>query len=206
MDAIEVERWPAGTMTEADVLRFGLLCKAAFYPPGGPALTAEDEAEAVAENLACWRDGVPMDMPEAVMHAVRVGGRLAAVGTTFVRTVFLEIGSGRAIGDAGWRAMEVLALGDVATDAAWQGRGLGTALLRDAFARIDELGLKVSLFQTETAQGLYERLGARAVSNRFVDRTADDPQRHPWCDPVVMTYPAAAAWPAGRIDLNGGCY
>jgi hypothetical protein len=52
----------------------------------------------------------------------------------------------------------------------------------------------------------YERLGACAVANTFVDSLAEDPRGNPFWDDVVMRYPPREGWPEGEIDLLGPGY
>ncbi|MEM1446609.1 MAG: GNAT family N-acetyltransferase [Planctomycetota bacterium] len=198
-DAIEVHRWLPGTMAEAEVRSAGLMRKAAFYGERGATLSIEAERQAVQENLAIWVRGEG-DESAPMFHAIREGGVLVTVAETFVRTI--RIGPER-------RERDVLALAGVVSDPAVRGRGLGAAVIRDAFARLDEEGIKQCLFQTGRARPLYERLGARLVTNRFVNRTAatrEAAEANPWDDEWVMRFPAEAPWFDGVIDLNGPGY
>lgn len=204
----EIERWVPGGMAESDVLHAGLIRKAAFYPEGRPSITPEDEAAAVAENVACWVEGVTEDRG-LVFHALRRDGRLVTVAETFVRTVFVEDAPADDESGTTRRAVQVLALGGVATEASWRGRGFGAAVVRDAFGRLPELSLTHCLFQTGRARPLYERLGATRVANRFVnlsEATIEAREADPWSDDWVMRYPRDAPWFEGVIDLNGSEY
>ncbi len=130
-----------------------------------------------------------------LMHVVKVDGGYAAVANTLRRTI-----------DTATGLVTVLGLAGVASDPTVRGSGFGKAAVLDAFARLGEEGLTHCLFQTGKARGFYERLGAALVTNRFVDRTADDIEANPWSDDWVMRYPADADWPDGVIDLNGPGY
>ncbi|MFP4052294.1 MAG: GNAT family N-acetyltransferase [Phycisphaerae bacterium] len=99
-------------------------------------------------------------------------------------------------------AMDVLGLAGVKTHPDFRKQGLGAAVVRAAFAGVDDGSFPVSLFQTGVP-GFYRKLGAREVDNRFVNRFGQDPAERPWWDKVVMIYPADADWPDGEIDLLG---
>ena len=75
-----------------------------------------------------------------------------------------------------------------------------------AFEKAGQPGLEVVLFQTGVP-GFYEKLGARCVSNRFVNSTnSEDPEVNPWWDEHIMIYPSTCDWPEGTIDLLGPGY
>lgn len=102
-------------------------------------------------------------------------------------------------------AMDVMALARVCVHPDRQGRGLGAALVRKAFASVDSGVYRVALFQTEIPD-FYRKLGAVTVDNAFRDGTADDATASPWWDDNIMIYPGVPDWPAGMIDLNGPAY
>ena len=86
------------------------------------------------------------------------------------------------------------------------GEGFGMDIVRKAFERVDGGDFPLTLFQTGVP-GFYIKLGAKSVTNRFVNRQdTEAPDANPWWDPNVMIYPAGAAWPEGTIDLNGPAY
>jgi ribosomal protein S18 acetylase RimI-like enzyme len=122
------------------------------------------------------------------LHACRVDGRVAAVARSFVRVIA-----------ASDQRFPVLALAGVACDPRLRHRGLGSAVVRTAFARLTA-EVPSSLFQTGVP-AFYERLGAHCVGNDFVNSADAD---RVWWNPHVMIYPAAMPWPTGRIDLLGG--
>jgi hypothetical protein len=64
------------------------------------------------------------------------------------------------------------------------------------------MGAPLSLFQTGVPE-FYEAMGARLVTNRFVN---GESQENPFWDTCEMIYPATAGWPDGPIDLNGPGY
>ncbi|MBK8475348.1 MAG: GNAT family N-acetyltransferase [Opitutaceae bacterium] len=103
-------------------------------------------------------------------------------------------------------ALRVLALAGVCTAPECRGRGFGAAVVRAAFAQVDRGAFSVALFQTAVPD-FYAKLGARTVSNAFVNSRYRPGDRgsaeHPWWDPNVMIYPAAFRWPEGPIDLLG---
>lgn len=172
----------------------------AFGPP-----TNDEEARELAGVRArneCW--WVHGDWPKSdcrpeplkvLYHLLYHDGGLAAIAQTSVRTIRPPKGD-----------FNVLTLAGVVSDPSVRGRGFGKAVIFNAIARLDEESLTHCLFQTGDARGLYEKIGAVLVTNRFVNRTADDPQANPWFDEWVMRYPPEAPWPEGLIDLNGSGY
>ena len=194
-----IERWVAGEVSEAD---FAAACRLhhAVFPKVARSL---EDVKRKKRGVWMGDDLVPGPLRSEsppVRFWVRGddGATVIANASTLVRRVVAE--------ETG-RAMEVLGLFDVATDPAARGRGLGEAVTRRAFQRLEggggADGPGVCLFQTGAARPFYERLGARAVHNPFFDSTADNPGESPFEDEVVMIYPGDAAWPTGRIDLRG---
>lgn len=106
--------------------------------------------------------------------------------------------------------LDVMALAAVCSSPARRGEGLGALVVSEAFKEVDSGRYPVSLFQTGVP-GFYEKLGARAVDNVFVNSLYAPSDRHgapnaPWWEPHVMIYPAAYDWPEGKIDLLGAGY
>ena len=121
--------------------------------------------------------------------------RVVAHAQVFVRRIFTGSGD-----------KDVLALAGVCTDLASRGQGMGVAVVQRAFERLAELELSACLFQTGVVP-FYEKLGARTIDNRFVNRAnTEDPSANPWWDKAVMIYPANTDWPEGEIDLGGVGY
>lgn len=171
----------------------------AFGPPANEA-EARESAARRAEGEQWWVHGAwpQSDRAEpikAFYHLLYHEDGLAAVAQTSVRTI-----------RAPDNDLDVLTLAGVVSAPSLRGRGFGKAVILDAFARLEEEGLAHCLFQTGAARGLYEKLGAVLVDNRFVDRTGQDTEANPWSDDWVMRYPSAAVWPDGLIDLNGPGY
>ncbi len=81
----------------------------------------------------------------------------------------------------------------------------GKAVVQEAFRLIDTNEYEVFLFQT-TVPEFYQKLGARIVENKFINKLADDPSKNPWRDSSIMIYPSSYDWPVGIIDLNGEGY
>ena len=101
-----------------------------------------------------------------------------------------------------------MALGGVCTHPEKRGLGLGAAVVRAAFSRVDNGSFPVSVFQTPVVD-FYKGLGAAVCeNNRWVDRKNEaDPTAHPWVPgETLMYYPATFDWPSGEIDINGGQY
>jgi predicted GNAT family N-acyltransferase len=146
-----------------------------------------------AEVLAQWKDyrGPEDQHPRSLL--IREEGRLIAHASVYPRTVRTSKGE-----------ITVLALARVCTDPAVRGRGLGDAVVREAFRLVDCGTFPFSLFQTTyPVQPFYERLGAIVIDNTFVNSLAEDPKAYPFWADVVMRYPATGDWPKGEIDLRG---
>ncbi len=172
----------------------------AFGPPVSAAEARADEAVRVrSENWWVHGEWPKSDRrPEprkALYHLLYYKGGLAAVSQTSVRTVHTPRSD-----------LDLLTLAGVFCAPPVRGCGLGKAVILDAFSRLKEQGLSYCLFQAGSSRGLYEKLGATVVNNRFVDRTAKDPEANPWFEDWVMRYPAESPWPGGIIDLNGPGY
>ncbi len=183
MHTPDVENILTADLTDADRERLGEL-RSAVYPP---------------EAMAKFHRPVSGPAPECAWAAarrertflVREGGRILSVARFLPRRV--ETGRG---------PLDVLALAGVMTHPAERGRGLGRAVVRAAFAYVDDGTFPVSLFQTDVPD-FYARLGAREVRNRFVNRLGQGPTERPWWSRVTMIYPAAYPWDEGEVDLVG---
>ena len=85
-----------------------------------------------------------------------------------------------------------------------RGKGFGVRLVRKAFQLVDDGDFPVVLFQNfANVQPFYEKLGARAVDNRFVNSLAADGQANPFWADVAMVYSTNQDWPSGVVDLRG---
>lgn len=146
-----------------------------------------------AEILTQWRDyrGPEEEYPRSFL--IREAGRVVAHSSAYPRTIGTLKG-----------AITVLALARVCTDPAVRGRKLGDAVVRATFGLVDHGPFPFALFQTTTdVRPFYERLGAVAVDNTFVNSMADDPNADPFWADVKMRYPATGDWSPGEIDLRG---
>lgn len=155
----------------------------------------EQIAEEVIESARCDEKDQP-----ATRFAIVDAGEVIAHARTFVREIFWLADDGK-----DYQSANVLALASVCTDPDHRGKGLGVEIVKRAF---DQVGrdVPVSLFQTGVAK-FYEKLGARVVQNRFVNKlNLENPDANPWKDQQVMIYPADADWPTAEIDLNGPGY
>lgn len=127
---------------------------------------------------------------------VRDGPGMVALAKTMPRIVATAGGETTIMGLAG-----------VCVAAERRGEGLGKAVARAAFDRVDRGDFPWCLFQTSHAvQEFYARLGAVIAANRFVSSLGPDPDACPFWDEVVMRYPGRDGWPADRIDLLGPAY
>src|SRR5215213_458778 len=98
----------------------------------------------------------------------------------------------------------ILALARVCTEPIVRGRRYGDAVVRASFGLVDDDSFPFALFQTtKEVRPFYERLGAVAIDNTFVNSLAPDPKANPFWAEVYMRYPATRDWPKGEIDLRG---
>ena len=149
----------------------------------------------VAEMVNGWKDyrGPESQFPRSFL--IRENGRAIAHAGIVPRTI-----------RTGAAEFTIAGLTGVCTDPAARGRGLGELLAREAFKTVDDGTFPFSLFQTNHAvRPFYEKLGARAVDNRFF-YSLDDATKSPFWDEVVMVYPGDRPWPSGEIDLHGPGY
>ncbi len=103
--------------------------------------------------------------------------------------------------------MVIMALASVTSAPRRRGEGLGAKVVRAAFQQVDLGHFPLALFQTTTpVKPFYEKLGARKVTNKFINTQGEDTDANPWWDPEIMIYPADANWPEGTIDLKGKGY
>ena len=118
------------------------------------------------------------------LHVVRQDARVIAMARSFRRTIACD-----------GHPLAVMALASVCVDPRLRGRGLGEAVVRSAWERLDAAAA-ISFFQTGVP-GFYERLGGRRIANPIVSSG-----RSFW-EPHAMIAPGSASWPAGIIDLLG---
>jgi predicted N-acetyltransferase YhbS len=132
---------------------------------------------------------------EVMSFVVWDGGQAIAQARTFPRLIHSQS-----------LDLTVMGLAGVCVLPERRGEGLGKDIVKKAFERVDGVGFVVALFQT-AVPGFYTKLGARSITNRFVNSlNSEDPEANPWWDPNIMIYPAGATWPEGSIDLNGSAY
>ena len=214
------EVWAAGSMSEAQFAAACGLHHRAFPKPGRTLEGVMRKKRAVwmqrswgaGEGETLVPEGGWMSMSAPRRHVVLAGEdegsnadpnrgqadrpALLANAATLTRRIATSRGE-----------LTVRGLLDVATDPATRGQGLrlGQRVVRAAWAALEhDPSLHCCLFQTDEARGFYEKLGARVVSNRFVNKLDPvEPEASPFEEPVVMIYPAAAAWPDGEVDLRG---
>lgn len=184
---MRIETIDRRTISEPDARAIAKLLVAIWPKPGRTVETR------TAEMIAQWKDyhGPEDEHPRSFL--VREGGHVIAHASAYPRTI------GTSAGD-----MTVLALARVCTDPAARGRKLGQAVVREAFDLVDHGPFPFALFQTgEAVREFYERLGAVAVDNTFVNSLAEDPTANPFWDNVIMRYPGKLGWPTGEIDIRG---
>ena len=118
----------------------------------------------------------------------------------------MAVGFGRRI-VAGPESLTVMGLGGVCSSPDFRSEGLGAAVVRDQFSRVEAGEFPCSIFGTnpETVE-FYEKLGAGRVSRSIANSMGRNPQANPFGDDVVMGFPSQFPWPEGRIDLLGCGY
>lgn len=158
-----------------------------------PGVTVDDRADTLQTNRG------DTDVPLAIASrslVIRDGQAVIGHAVVFPRTIGTDEGP-----------MTIAALGSVCTAPEYRGKRLGEQLVHSAWQMLEHPTVSYSLFQTsERASQFYLRMGATFVENRFVDSTADDPQRNPFKDERVMRYPSSGHWPTGEVDLRGSGY
>jgi predicted GNAT family N-acyltransferase len=146
-----------------------------------------------ADILTQWKDYDGPESQHPRSFLIREGGRVVAHSSAYPRTIATPKGE-----------ITVLALARVCTDPVVRGRKLGDAVVRASFALVDQNTFPFALFQTtREVRPFYERLGAVAIDNTFVNSLAPDPKANPFWAEVPMRYPATGDWPTGEIDLRG---
>ncbi len=146
-----------------------------------------------ADILAQWEDYAGPEDQHPRSFLIREGGRVVAHSSVYPRTIKTTAGE-----------MTVLALARVCTDPIVRGRKLGDAVVRASFELVNRGTFPFALFQTtKEVRPFYERLGAVAIDNTFVNSLAADPKGNPFWADSPMRYPATGVWPKGEIDLRG---
>jgi hypothetical protein len=146
-----------------------------------------------ADMLTQWSNYQGPEDRHPRSFVIREAGRVVAHASAYPRTIGTQQGD-----------MTVLALARVCTDPSVRGKRYGDAVVRAAFALVDQDRFPFALFQTtQPVRPFYERLGSIVIDNEFVNSFAEDPTANPFWAEVVMRYPARPGWPAGKIDLRG---
>jgi hypothetical protein len=146
-----------------------------------------------AEILDQWKDYRGPEHQHPRSFLIREHGQVLAHSSAYPRTIHTSKGD-----------LTVLALARVCTDPVVRGRKFGDAVVRATFELVDQGTFPFALFQTSTdVRPFYERLGAIAIDNTFVNSLAADPKANPFWAEVHMRYPEAGDWPKGEIDLRG---
>jgi predicted N-acetyltransferase YhbS len=174
-------------ISKADAQAIAELIVSIWPKPGRTVDTFADEIEAQ------WKGYRGPEVQHPRSFLIREGGRVVAHSSAYPRTIGTPKGE-----------ITVLALARVCTEPAVRGRRFGDAVVRAAFELVDQGTFPFALFQTSTdVRPFYERLGAVAIDNTFVNSLAADPKANPFWAEVHMRYPAAGDWPKGEIDLRG---
>ncbi|MEM9160824.1 MAG: GNAT family N-acetyltransferase [Verrucomicrobiota bacterium] len=186
-----VERLGRADLSRSDNLELISLWEEVWPQAGGSVeeklADAERKTEAAAEQKG--------DLSERI-HRLHVEGRLVAVCRTFLREIqYVDTGENTS----------VLALASVCTKPVERGNGFGRRVVEDAFRRLEDEGIGLSLFQTGVPD-FYRKMGCRTVSNRFLNSFADNPEATPWWDDWAVIYPAEANWREAPVDLRGAGY
>lgn len=184
---IEVIEFDAATAGFDDLLQIAELVIATWPLAGASAESSARAARASQDTLT------PGDR---LQYVIRDAGKIVAHSACFPRRISI----------AG-EFVTILALASVCTDKNYRGRGLGSAVVKACFARVDRGGFPWCLYQTaQHNRHFYESLNAAVVHNRFVNSLADDPNANPWWDDTPMAYPANKPFPSGVVDLLGPGY
>jgi predicted N-acetyltransferase YhbS len=187
---MQIETIDRRKLSEAEALATAQLIASTWPKPGR---TVDSLA---ADMMSQWREYRGPERQHPRSFAIREGGRVVAHASFDPRAI------GTAAGE-----MTVLALARVCTAPEVRGRKLGQAVVRAAFALVDDGTFPFALFQTtDDVQSFYENLGAVRNLNRFVNSLALDPTANPWWSPVIMRYAVGPGWPEGQIDLRGPGY
>jgi len=134
--------------------------------------------------------------PRAIISVVANDERFLSMAVGFARRIV-----------AGPEPLTVMALGGVCSSPDFRGQGLGAAVVRDPFARIEKGEFPCSLFAARPQTvAFYEKLGAGRVLRPVVNSMGQNPQTNPFGNDVVMGFPSEFPWPEGAIDLLGGGY
>jgi predicted N-acetyltransferase YhbS len=146
-----------------------------------------------ADMLAQWHDYNGPEAQHPRSFLIREGGRVVAHASADPRTISTTQSD-----------ITILALARVCTHPTVRGKRYGDALVRETFKLVDNGSFPFALFQTTPqVRPFYERLGAVAIDNRFINSLAPDPKADPFWAEVRMRYPATGNWPEGTIDLKG---
>ena len=122
------------------------------------------------------------------------------------RYLSMAVGFSRPI-VAGSEPLTIMALGGVCSSPDRRGEGLGAAVVRDQFDRIQTGEFPCSLFATkEGTVGFYEKLGAGRLSRSVINSLGKNLEANPFGTDVVMAFPGQFPWSEGTIDLLGSGY
>lgn len=169
----------AEELNEADLKAYGDLNKVVW--PHNPCAAPK---EIMPEDAA--------SRPERILAFVKEEGAIISGAEGFALKIFPQNG----------RPMTVLALASVCTHPDYRHKGLGERMVKAVLKRVDDGEFPVALWQTGVPD-FYQRLGAKAVGNRFVNTAhPTDKGKTPFWDKVIMIYPAGASWPDGVIDIK----
>lgn len=157
-------------------------------------VTPEDNAKALLKRQAAG-EFIAGDTQWYVIRELS-SGRFVAHANCFPRPITID-----------GAPHTILALGGVCTRPEYRKHGLGSAVVKACFARVDRGQFPWCLFQTSHKnRPFYEHLGAALVSNRFVNSLGEDRQANPFWDEIAMSYPASRQFPHGTVDLLGPGY
>lgn len=185
-----VESLDARNYSQADARAIGELLATVWPNPEKPAEYRTQQLLALADDFA----GPDSQAPRSFV--VREDNRVIAHAGIISRVI------GTATGN-----LTIAGLARVCTAPNQRGRGLGEAVVKPAFALVDEGDFPFSLFQTSPqVRPFYEKLGACVVENEIINSLGDDLHVSPFWDRIVMRYPRTGAWPEGQIDLRGPGY
>jgi predicted N-acetyltransferase YhbS len=184
---MQIEIVDRRTLSMADARQIAELLCTVWQKPG---VTVDSR---VAEMCGAWQayGGPEAQFPRSFI--IRTVDTVIAHAEIFPRTIGTSFGE-----------LTVAALASVSTDPSVRGKGLGVRVVRKAFQLVEDGDFPFVLFQNyATVQSFYEKLGAQAVDNQFVNSLAADGQSNPFWADMAMVYSSNQVWPSGVVDLRG---
>ncbi len=187
---MQVERLDLRLLSAEDALAIGRLIVKVWPKPG------KDERFRQRQMISIGQDYCGPEQRVPLSFVVREKENVIAHAAVIPRNIVTSQGE-----------LTIAGLCKVCSDPKLRGQGLGELVVRKVFDMVDADDFRFSLFQTTPlVSPFYERLGACAVENHFVNSFASNLRECPFWDEVIMRYPSDREWPSGEIDLCGPGY